>query len=297
MKKIKILFAIFAAAMLMPSCTNDGGTSTIDLKVGAVPNVTKNATTDSFINLISLSNGGSFNLGLTVAVPQGEVSSMDIVGFYTKGETVYRAIMKANVTTFPATLNFTTNDLIAAFTVLNSKSDFGLGDEFTVSAILTLKDGTIVNIINNDGTPNYGSDIANSTIYTVRQTYPVSCPSDLGGTYSVISSGMSTDSGPDPSKNPITNYPYEVTITDNGGGSYTLSDGYAGLYQLWYDIYGITRDYPGTFTDVCGTLGGSYAEPFGTDVTLTGTVNADGTLSIRWENGYDDYGTSVFTKI
>ncbi|PKH67592.1 hypothetical protein CXF59_06695 [Flavobacterium sp. ALD4] len=297
MKKIKLLFAIFAAALLLPSCTNDGGTSTIDLKVGAVPNITKTAGTDNFINLISLGKGGSFNLGLTVAVAQGEVSSMDIVGSYTKGTTVSRAIMKANVTTFPANLNFTTNDLIAAFTVLNSKSDFGLGDKFTVSAILTLKDGSILKLLNDDGTANYGADIANSNKYTLLQSYPVSCPSDLGGTYSVISSGMSTDSGPAPSKNPITNYPYEVTITDNGGGSYTLSDGYAGLYQLWYDIYSITRDYPGKFTDVCGTLSGSYIEPFSANVKLTGTVNADGTLSIRWENDYGDYGNSVFTKI
>jgi hypothetical protein len=123
-----------------------------------------------------------------------------------------------------------------------------------------------------------------------------SCPSDLAGTYSVLSSGSSTDSGPTPAENPITNFPYTVVITAKGSGAYSMSDGYGGLYRLWYDIYGITKNYPGTFNDVCNTLSGTFAEPFGTDVNITGKVNANGTLTIRWENGYGDFGVGTYTK-
>ena len=125
--------------------------------------------------------------------------------------------------------------------------------------------------------------------------FVVSCPSDLAGTYTVLSSGSSTDSGTPPGTNPIVDYPYTVVVTDNGGGNYTISDGFAGLYILWYESYGISSEYPGNFTDICGELSGSWVEPFGTDVTLTGMVNPDGTLSISWINGYDDTADAVYT--
>lgn len=128
-------------------------------------------------------------------------------------------------------------------------------------------------------------------------SFNLACISDLAGTYNVLSSGTSTDTGPTSDENPITNHPYTVNIISNNGGNYTLSDAYGGLYLLWYDIYGISGNYPGTFSDVCGTLSGTFQEPFGTTVNLTGTVNADGTLSIHWENGYGDFGDSIYTKI
>jgi hypothetical protein len=296
MKKIKLLLATFAIALLMPSCTDDGGKSKVDLAVGAVPNISKIATTDSFINLVKVAGGANINLGLTVSVAQGDVASMDIVGFYQRGTAVYKAIMKSNVTTFPATVNFTQNDIIAAFSQINSISDFKLGDKFIISANLTLKNGSVLKIFNDDGTSNHGADIANSKAYAVSQTYSVSCPSDLAGTYSVISSGASTDSGPTAAENPISNYAYTVTITATGGGNYTLSDGYAGLYLLWYDIYGISGNNPGKFTDVCGVLSGSFKEVFGANAKITGTANLNGTLNIHWENDYGDFGDSVFTK-
>jgi hypothetical protein len=75
-----------------------------------------------------------------------------------------------------------------------------------------------------------------------------------------------------------------------------MSDGYGGLYLLWYDIYGITAENAGVFTDICGELSGTYQEPFGTAVIITGTVNDNGTLLIRWENGFGDFGSGIYTK-
>lgn len=287
---------LLAIILAVTSCEDDGGSSKKDLKTGAVPNITKDAKYDSFIDLIKLSAGETITIGSNVNIAQGDVVSMDIVGFYQKGTAVYKATFKSNVTTFPATLILTQDDLISAFTELNSASDFELGDQLTITSILTLKDGSILKIINDDGTRNYGADIANSNVYKVVQIYNVSCPSKLEGTYSVLSSGASTDSGPSPSENPISNFPYTTTITADGGGSYTMSDAFGGLEILWYDIYGLDFEVKGNFKDVCGSLSGSFTGAFGEANTISGTSSTDGTLTIHWENEWGDYGDAVYTK-
>lgn len=282
----------------MPSCENDGGDSKINFKNGALANIQKIGTSDSFIDLVALNNGAEINLGFTVDKAIGDFSFMDIIGFYTKADgMIYKATLVSNVTTFPATFNISKTDLFDAFDELNTASDFELGDKLIITTQLTLKDGSIQRMINDDGGTNYSPNIATSSLYKVFQSYGVSCPSDLGGNYSVISSGSSTDSGPSASENPISNFATNVVITDNGGGNYTVSDAFGGLYLLWYDIYGIKEgDSEGEFNDICGTISGSFREPFGTDVIVTGNVNPDGTISIHWENGYGDMGDSVYTK-
>lgn len=299
MKKIKIIFAIFTSIFLLISCENDGGESQIGYSSnGAVPNIQKNSSLDSFIDLVKINNDSEISLGFSVDKAIGEINSMDVIGFYIKADgTVYKATLVENVTTFPADITINKSDLINAFAELNTKNDFELGDQLKITAELTLKDGTVQKIINNDGTNNFSSNVATSNLYKVFQTYNVSCPSNLGGNYSVISSGTSTDSGPTPAENPISNFATNVVITDNGGGNYTVSDAFGGLYLLWYDIYGIkVGDSEGEFNDICGTISGSFPEPFGTDVIVTGNVNPDGTISIQWENGYGDKGSSIYTK-
>lgn len=300
MKKNKIIFAIFTSIILLIACEKDGGESQIGYSSnGAVPNIQKNSNLDSFIDLTKINNDSEISLGFSVDKAIGEINSMDIIGFYIKADgTIYKATLVDNVTTFPTNITINKNDLLNAFAELNSKEDFALGDQLKITAELTLKDGTVQKILNNDGTNNFSSNVATSNLYKVFQTYNVSCPSNLGGNYSVISSGSSTDTGPSPSENPISNFATNVVITDNGGGNYTVSDAFGGLYLLWYDIYGIVEGLSkGEFNDICGTISGSFPEPFGTDVIVTGNVNPDGTISIQWENGYGDKGSSVYTKI
>jgi hypothetical protein len=298
MKKIKLILTSLAVFLLIASCENDGGDSKLELQNGAVPNVTKESTADAFIDLIAISNDEEINISFTVDVAQGDVASMDVVLFYLKPNAVYKATLEANITTFPKTYNLSQDDLINAFAELNSKDDFELGNQLIVTTELKLNNGTIIKIYNDNGTPNFGIDVANSPLFTVAQIYNVSCPSDLAGTYSVLTSGSSTDPGPDASVNPIANYPYTVTITANGGGDYTVSDAFGGVYILWYEMYGLDFEVPGKFSDVCGTISGVFPEPFGTNVTYSGSVDPDtGVITIDWINGYDDEGTSVFTKI
>ena len=297
MRKIKIIVVTFLLAATWMSCEDDGGTSKREVTEAGAPDIQKIETEDSFINLNEIQSGNEISIGITVDVGIGDVKSMDVVGFYIKasGE-VERAVLASGVTTFPTSLTFTKQELIDTFTLLNSNDDFELGDQLKISADVTLGSGLVINLLTDEGGQNYGSYLDPSQArYSVYQAYNVSCPSDLGGTYSIVSSGASTDPGPSASENPISNYPYTTTITDNGGGSYTMADAYGGLYILWYDIYGVTGDEPGSFTDVCGTLSGSFTEPFGAGVNLTGTANPDGTLTIHWENDYGDFGDSVYT--
>lgn len=297
MKNIIKIFNVLALLMLVLSCENDGGDSKLDLKYGAVVDIQKQNNTDSFIDLISVQNGEDFNLGIKLDLAVGKISSVDLVGFYTKKDgTITKATLVSKIVTLPTTISLTRDDIYDAFTNINSAEDFESGDKLIISADITLNDGTVVKLLNDDGSNNFSSNIATSNLYKLFQTYNVSCTSDLAGTYNVKTTGASTDSGPTPSENPISNFPYTVVITDLGGGEYTISDAFGGVYMLWYDIYGLDFEVEGSFSDVCGNISGKFPEPFGTDVIYTGTVNSDGTLSIHWENGYGDFGDSVYTK-
>lgn len=174
MKKISLLF--IAVGMIFTSCTEDGGTSKEDLNEAAIPNISKISTTDQGLNVVALNAGQTINLGLNVDVAFGDVASMDLVGIYTKGTVVEKAVLKTNLTTFPSVVNITQTDLYNAFKILNSASDVGLKDNLIISADLTLKNGTVIKMYNTDGTVNYGSGIANFSGIKVLQTYIVSCP-------------------------------------------------------------------------------------------------------------------------
>lgn len=299
MKKIKLMFASLFALLAMLSCNDDGGDSKLSLQTGAVPDIRKVEGTPAIINLLEIQEGNDISISFSTKIAQGNVSSIDIVAFYYKGTAFEKVTLAENVTTFPLTITLSKQDLIDKFSLLNADEDFILGDRLRVSADLVLSDGTAVKLLNDDGSQNFGPDISNASIYNVTTTYIVSCPSDLGGEYTSITSGSSTDSGPTPDENPISNYTSTVTLTDNGGGSYTISDPYAGLYNLWYDIYGITPGFnvSGTITDVCGTISGNFPEPFGGATTVDGVVNEDGTISYTWINDFGDTGTVVLTKV
>lgn len=127
-------------------------------------------------------------------------------------------------------------------------------------------------------------------------TLPFSCPSDLAGAYTSVTSGSSTD-GCCP--NPEVDFPSEVTITKLSDGRYQLNDFSAGLYLKWYSVYGISsvNDSPGKILDVCGKITFyDTTEPFATPIVGEGTVdNATGKITYSWENGYGDKGTVTLT--
>tara|TARA_R110002033_G_scaffold17025_5_gene46821 strand:+ start:5281 stop:6159 length:879 start_codon:yes stop_codon:yes gene_type:complete len=290
MKNIKILTLLLAVFLLNTSCEKDGGTSVIPLENGAMPSFSLVAGSDDFIDLTGFNTLSlKFNLGIGVGSP----TSMDLKAFWTTvdGDLYGPATLETNITAFPSEYTLSGADILNAFTELTSDADLNVGDKLTLYTSVTLADGTTLDLLNDKAEPNYyAADFNQYAGLKILQVYAVSCPSNLGGTYDVVSNGDNTDGQP-----PAVNVPYTVTVTDNGGGNYTISDGVAGVYIFWYSIYGYTFETKGNFTDVCGSLSGSWTESFGCEVILSGTANADGTLSIRWDNCFGDYIDAVYT--
>lgn len=117
----------------------------------------------------------------------------------------------------------------------------------------------------------------------------------VGGTYASLTTGLSTD-GCCPDE--VSNLASEITITDNGDGTYEVSDFSAGLYLEWYDVYGITPDLalPVTLTVDGSVVTVSGSEPFGTSISGTGTYEkCSGDITYTWVNGYADTGTVTLT--
>ncbi|SHG49584.1 hypothetical protein SAMN05443549_104234 [Flavobacterium fluvii] len=190
MKKIKLILAILTVVVLMPSCEDDGGKSKMDFEVGAVPNVLKAEGTEASMNIIAINNGVKINLGVTVSPGQGDIASIDIVGFYKKTTTYEKAYLQKGITTFPTTFKFDQFTLMNAFTTVNSASDFTQSSSLIVSAEMTLKDGRVLKMYADDGTRLYGADIANSAVFKVQQTYLTACTltdaSTFNGNYKVV---------------------------------------------------------------------------------------------------------------
>jgi|GEM_PF-2298346 len=146
---------------------------------------------------------------------------------------------------------------------------------------------TIVGGVNADGDMFVGGRGGTDFLKTATiKIADVDCASDLTGTYSTLTDGTSG-----------TAFPYTVTITESAtvNGEYTFSDITGGLYAIGYSA----ADQPAIVNDNCGVLS-LVDQPdtvFGNDLfNGTGTVNADGTLTLTWSNGFGDFGTTTFTK-
>jgi hypothetical protein len=291
MKNIKLIFAILGFSLLSLSCTNDGGDSKLEAKYGAVIDVKKLNSTDSYINLISLQSGGDINLGFVIDVARGDVASLDVVGFYIKSDgTTTKGILSKGIKNLPYTLNIKKADLLNAFDNLNTTQDFNIGDQLTIGADLTLKDGTIIKLINDDGTNNFSTAIATSSVYKVTQSYNVSCSSDLGGTYNYTTTNASSPTG-ESAAGPLTG---EVTFTDLGGGQYDISDA---SFGGWIGLYG-----PGNtaqkvqLKDICNKISYSGKDQFGEVFSFSNLVVNGNKISFNWQNDYGEKGTTTLTR-
>jgi len=130
--------------------------------------------------------------------------------------------------------------------------------------------------------------------YTIEEIGENSAAPSIAGTYDVVTNGESTDPGP--TNNPLVDFASTVVVTDNGNGTYTFSDGWAGVYVEWYTMYGYTFLEEQTITlTPCLDLTGAWTDAFGGSNALSGTVNTDGTLSIRVANSFGDVVDQVYT--
>lgn len=191
MKNIKIIFTFLLLAAFTVSCDTDGGESQLDLIVGAVPDITQNQELPTILNLIDLENGEDVTFGFTIDVAQGNVASADIVAIYQRGTEIFGPVtLQSGITQFPTDLTFSTSDIVDAFSELTSLDDFQLADNLVITAKLYLEDGTEINMWDEEGRL-YGTDIHNSSVYSVVANYPVGCPLDgsYAGDYQVTITG------------------------------------------------------------------------------------------------------------
>lgn len=281
---LKLLLVIF---IFNTSCENDGGDSVISYTNAAMSDFTVVEGSDAFIDLTSFN---TLELKFIVDAAQGNPVSTDVKAFYQTidGNLFGPVTIESGITMLPKEVALGGDTILNLFSELTSVNDVQVGDNLKIFTSFTFEDGTVIDLLDENALPNYFAPNFNAfTIINVKLDYVVSCPSSIEGTYDVLSSGFSTDGAP--VNNPIENYAYTVTLTNNGGGNYTISDGVAGIYQDWYCApYGYCFETAGAFTDVCGTLGGSWTESFGCQIDLTGVVNLDGTLTIQWINCFGD---------
>ena len=293
MKKIKFIILTITVALISFSCDNDGGTSLRNFEGGIIANMQKDASTDAFLDLVKVASGENISISFNADIALGEPTSTNIVGVYKAASgAVYNSVLFTNPT-LPENFTLSINDIIAAFSELSTTDDIKLGDVLSLTASFIRSDGRVLNTLNPDGTDNFSNNVKNSVLYTAVIDYPVSCPSDIAGTYLV----SSTSTGACCGVPPITDYEYIVTVTANGGGAYQLSDysggAFDGLFCAAFAICGDTSS--GEITDVCGAVGGSAADCCGSEYEFNGVVNEDGSWTVEVASGFMA-ATSTWTK-
>lgn len=300
MKKLKYLYLLVGAIFIATSCT-DFVDPAIPYKGFDTGTYLKTITTPAAHNFFDLDNA-KFSVVLEChAIDKiNNVKNVDVMVRHRRGNTLSPEV---KLTTVEGSAFTTTADSkwprgTVASTVKEvltkmgkTKADLNGGDFIEYRLILNTLDNKVFSSNNLSGNvvadPYYNSPF----LYRVA----IVCPSALAGTYTSETTGKSTDDCC-PTETSVSS---TVTLTaGTTAGSYTISDFTAGLYFKFYEVYGIGAAGPGpaTISDACGSISGSFGEPFGSTVKVVGGVNtATGVITYTWENGYGDKGTVVLT--
>ena len=178
MKNIKYILVLLTIVFTSVSCEVDDLATDLNLTEASVPNITKlPLPIAQSISRASIA-AGNVTFGVKVDRGLGEIKSLDLIGFYTYGPTNARVttapvVLKSCITTFPVNFEFNQNDLITAFPYLTSIISFVNGDVLTVTANITMNDGRVIKMMNDDGSNNYGAEFNGSVLFKVKQTYSV----------------------------------------------------------------------------------------------------------------------------
>lgn len=197
------------------------------------------------------------------------VTTADVLVAYNGGD----AVLFESVSSLPATINVPFTSALSALGI--AESSVAVGDAVTFTFDATTSSG------------KYRS----STSLSV----PVSCFSDLGGTYDYVSSNLKA-SGDGAGACPTETVSGQVTFTDLGGGKYLASDLGFGQYgsSCWED--GPATSANATFSDVCNELKTGGQDQYGLVYTWTITAISGADLSISWANDFGDSGEVVISR-
>lgn len=177
----------------------------------------------------------------------------------------------ATVSSVPSTVNASFTDVLSATGV--SSSEVAVGDNVTFT---------------------FDANTASGSFRSSRSLkVPVACSSDLGGTYNYVSTNLvATNGGPCPAGE-VTG---TVTFTDQGGGTYLVSDLGFGQYgsSCWNDAPATSAN--ATIQDVCNQIISGGLDQYGLEYIWTITDVSGSDLSISWVNNYGDAGDVVITR-
>lgn len=237
-KKIySLIMVVIGAAILLTGC-DEGIDLNEDAIYAAKPTVKVNPDFN-FFNLLDPSNTKiQFELGVD-SLTSSEVSQIKLKLAFTGADTTYTARELSTVNTFPSTIDLTLIEALDLFPDL-SVDDLEAGDSFDFSMEITTAAGqTFTRVsqrLNVNQTPNGD--------YT--PSFPLACPSDIpveGKTYKV----ENTVEVPFPCCGLTAGtYTGTATITNQGQGSYLISDFGGGALAA-----GGVGDDPVIITDVC----------------------------------------------
>ncbi|MCB0632485.1 MAG: hypothetical protein R2824_08055 [Saprospiraceae bacterium] len=273
MKNIGFLTFILALMLGSSACLEDSG------------ELSDVATSEAAT--LTIAPGGSFirNVTTTVTFPvdfteksdPSLVESIDVVLSFEGVNNTVSDVVVTSLTSLPAEVSFSVDELLgqAGLTL----DELNAGDSWNYSYVLNNRAGTTWDVLQ-------------------KTRYTFTCPSDLAGMYSAVSSGQSTD---DCCTAPVVDFTATVQLTEVRSGVYEINDFSGGIYFEWYDVYGITspNDSPGMIEHICGNVNIiDTTEPFGTAVSGTGTYDdATGVITYSWGNGYGDTGTVTLTPL
>jgi hypothetical protein len=180
------------------------------------------------------------------------------------------------------------------------------GDSFTLYNIVTLNNGVTypdtIKLTDETGTKkvlNLGNVFTSggTTSYTPLITISLVCASDLGGTYSYVTTNIQCE-------NCDASVPGEGACGVSVSGTGTLKEtGNLGVYSVsdaTFGEYGCAwADTPAegvTLIDVCGKISTGGSDKYSLVYTFTIKGNDGETLTIDWENDYGDSGTTELTR-
>ncbi len=205
---------------------------------------------------------------------------------------------RTNAAGFPtAILTFTLPEVLGALGVtIDSLQE---GGTFTFDATLVKTDGKTFDAENTSG--NLQGQPAFNAFFTFEQA--LVCPSDIGGAYIATAEGESANVC---CPGTVSLDGVEITLEDEGEGSYVISDYSAGLYLSWYGPGGSIDQVEeadqtdgglsATVVEKCNTFTGSFTDFFGAEGTIMGTVDPEtGIISYTFDNSSDDQIRVVLT--
>jgi len=178
-------------------------------------------------------------------------------------------------------------------TGLVQKGNFNLTGAPVTSDVTALCDGTAYDI--------YAVQMTSDKFLSespIKLTVSTATNATIAGTYNVVTNGIISGNfdGGD-----LVDYQGVITITDNGDGTFTFDDISGGYYAdpNFYGGFGHGK-LKGTFTVPCNDIVANIKSLFynccDDIVAFEGIINANGTISVHWENGFGEVMDAVYTK-